>query len=74
MDKKLNLNIDLNQKQKSNFYIFEYIFPFWFLKFSKKYELLFLFYDNIRRLLSIEILIPVIDNFNKVQITENEIN
>ena len=74
MEKKLNLSKEMNKKQKSNFNIYEYIFPFWFLKFSKKYELLFLFYDNIRRLLSIEILIPVIDSFNKVQVTENESN
>ena len=40
------------------------------LKCSKNYSLLFLFYSNIKKLLSIEVLIPIIDYNLKSKVTE----
>ena len=59
--------------QKSKFYLYEYIFPLFILKRSKNYNLLFLFYNNIKKLLSIEVLIPIIDYNIKSRLTETEI-
>ena len=70
--KLLNLSFfhEIKKTQKSKFQLYEYIFPFFMLKCSKNYSLLFLFYSNIKKLLSIEVLIPIIDYNLKSKVTE----
>ena len=64
---------EMKKSQRTKFYLYEYIFPFFILKCSKTYNLLFLFYNNIKKLLSIEVLIPIIDYNIKSKLTESEI-
>ena len=76
IDKKvltLSFFNETKKAQKSKFDLYEYIFPFFVLKCSKRYNLLFVFYNNIKKLLSIEVLIPIIDYNIKSKLAETEI-
>ena len=76
IDKKvltLSFFNETKKTQKSKFDLYEYIFPFFVLKCSKRYNLLFVFYNNIKKLLSIEVLIPIIDYNIKSKLAETEI-
>ncbi len=75
INKKLNLSFfqEMKKRQRSKFYVFEYIFPIWILKCSRTYELLFLFFENMKKLLSIEVIIPIIDYNIKNKISESEL-
>ncbi len=75
INKKFNLSFfnEMKKTQRTKFYLYEYVFPFFILKCSKTYNLLFLFYNNIKKLLSIEVLIPIIDYNIKSKLIESEI-
>ena len=75
INKKFNLSFfqEMQKRQRSKFYVFEYIFPIWILKCSRTYELLFLFFENMKKLLSIEVIIPIIDYNIKNKISESEL-